>query len=154
MESFSQSVNSLIWLCACFFGQTILSVQKAHVYFLGCAKAWGVVGESNTQDLPDVLGTGRIAAELGPPVVRFYPFLVGRVPLLKFDYRKKGTVILTSPLEDLVKMRQVINDRVANRGCRSSGSMNGRHTRTLQALRCHYSVDMLPGKQGIVTTLG
>ena len=30
------------------------------------------------------------------------PFLVGRVPLLEIDYRKNGTLILTSLLEDLV----------------------------------------------------
>ena len=30
-----------------------------------------------------------------------HPFLVGRVPHTKIDYRKKGTVILASLLEDL-----------------------------------------------------
>ena len=38
---------------------------------------------------------------LGPPAIgALYPFLWGRVPLL--DYSKKGTLILTSLLEDLV----------------------------------------------------
>ena len=38
---------------------------------------------------------------LGPPVVPFYPFL-GEGSPAKIDYRKKGTLILTSLLEDLV----------------------------------------------------
>ena len=38
---------------------------------------------------------------LGPPVVPFYPCLGGRSPT-KIDYRKKGTLISTSLLEDLV----------------------------------------------------
>ena len=39
-------------------------------------------------------------AQLGPPVVPFLtPFLVAT----KIDYRKKGTLILTSLLEDLVR---------------------------------------------------
>ena len=38
---------------------------------------------------------------LGPPVVPFYPFL-GEGSPTKIDYRKKGTLILTSLLEDLV----------------------------------------------------
>ena len=38
---------------------------------------------------------------LGPPVVPFYPFL-GEGPLLKKTTEKKGTLILTSLLEDLV----------------------------------------------------
>ena len=37
----------------------------------------------------------RLLAKLGPPVVPFHLFL-RRVPLLKIDYRKKGTLILTS----------------------------------------------------------
>ena len=37
---------------------------------------------------------------LGPPVVPFCPFLEEGSPI-KIDYRKKGTVILTSLLEDL-----------------------------------------------------
>ena len=46
---------------------------------------------------------GRILCDLfiGPRAVPFYPFLVGRVPL-KQTNRKKGTLIPTSPLEDLV----------------------------------------------------
>ena len=38
--------------------------------------------------------------ELGPPVVLFYPFLRESSPT-KIDYCKKGTLILTSLLEDL-----------------------------------------------------
>ena len=37
---------------------------------------------------------------LGRPVVPFYPFF-GEGSLTKIDYRKKGTLILTSLLEDL-----------------------------------------------------
>ena len=37
----------------------------------------------------------------GPPVVPFYPFLAEGSPT-KIDYRKKGTLIPTSLLEDLV----------------------------------------------------
>ena len=37
---------------------------------------------------------------LGPPVVPFYPFLGGGSPT-QIDYRKKGTFIVTSLLEDL-----------------------------------------------------
>ena len=37
---------------------------------------------------------------LGPPVVPFYPFF-GRVPLLKQTTEKKGSLILTSLLEDI-----------------------------------------------------
>ena len=40
---------------------------------------------------------------LGPPVVPFYPFFGGRGPT-KIDYRKKGTLILASLLEDLASM--------------------------------------------------
>ena len=40
---------------------------------------------------------------LGPPVVPFYRFFFGgRVPLLKSTTGKKGTLVLTSLLEDLV----------------------------------------------------
>ena len=39
---------------------------------------------------------------LGPPVVPFTPFL-GEGSPTKIDYRKKGTLILNSLLEDLVK---------------------------------------------------
>ena len=38
---------------------------------------------------------------LGPPVVPFYIFLWGKVSPTKIDYRKKGTVIVSSLLEDL-----------------------------------------------------
>ena len=41
---------------------------------------------------------------LGPPVVPFYPFLREGSPT-KIDYRKMGTLILTSLLEDLVLLR-------------------------------------------------
>ena len=44
-----------------------------------------------------LLGPG----SLGPPVVPFYPFL-GEGVSTKLDYRTKGTLILTSLLEDLV----------------------------------------------------
>ena len=36
---------------------------------------------------------------LGPPVVPFFPFF-GEGSLTKIDYRKKGTLILTSPLHN------------------------------------------------------
>ena len=38
---------------------------------------------------------------LGPPVVSFYPFL-GEGSPAKIDYRKKGTRLLTSLLQNLV----------------------------------------------------
>ena len=38
----------------------------------------------------------------GPPVVPFYPFLGEEGSPTKIDYSKKGTLILTSLLEDLV----------------------------------------------------
>ena len=41
--------------------------------------------------------------KLGPPVVPFYQLFWGRVPLLKWTTEKKGTLILTSLLEDLDK---------------------------------------------------
>ena len=40
-------------------------------------------------------------ARLGPPVVPFCPFL-GEGSPTEIDYREKGTLILTFPLEDLV----------------------------------------------------
>ena len=43
-----------------------------------------------------------VGHQLGPPVVPFYPFLREGSPT-KIDYRKKGTLMLTSLLEDLVK---------------------------------------------------
>ena len=39
---------------------------------------------------------------LDPPVVPFYPLFFWEGSALKIDYRKKGTLILTSLLEDLV----------------------------------------------------
>ena len=39
---------------------------------------------------------------LGPPVVPFYPFFGEGSPTTKIDYRKKGALILSSLLEDLV----------------------------------------------------
>ena len=39
-------------------------------------------------------------ALLGPPVVPLYPFL-GKGSLTKIDYRRKVTLILTTPQEDL-----------------------------------------------------
>ena len=41
--------------------------------------------------------------QLGPPVVPFYPIL-GEGPPTAIDCRKKGTLILTSLLEDLGKI--------------------------------------------------
>ena len=38
-------------------------------------------------------------------------FFWGRVPLRKIDHRKKGTLILTSPLEDLDEL-QLIQDLI------------------------------------------
>ena len=38
--------------------------------------------------------------KLGPPVVPFYPFFGGCSPT-KIDYRKNGTLVLSSLLEDL-----------------------------------------------------
>ena len=40
---------------------------------------------------------------LGHPVVPFSPLFWGRVPLLNTPQKKKGTLILTSQLEDLEK---------------------------------------------------
>ena len=42
------------------------------------------------------------AGNQGPPVVLFYPFFGGRVPLLQLTTEKKGTLIRTSLLEDRV----------------------------------------------------
>ena len=49
----------------------------------------------------DTQGRGVPCFHLGPPVVRFYPFL-GESSPNRLDYRKKGTLIPTSLLEDLV----------------------------------------------------
>ena len=54
------------------------------------------------RDTSLVLGDATVAHQLGPPVVRFYPFRGGRAPT-KIVYSKKGTLILTSLLEDLVR---------------------------------------------------
>ena len=44
--------------------------------------------------------------QLGPTArCPFLTLFLGRVPHTKIDYRKKGTLILTSPLEDLVKTK-------------------------------------------------
>ena len=45
---------------------------------------------------------GRVDDQLGPPVVPFYP-VFGEGSPTKRDYRKKGALVLTSKLEDLVK---------------------------------------------------
>ena len=42
----------------------------------------------------------RQRTHLGPPARCPLHIFWGRVPLTKIDYRKKGTLILTSPLED------------------------------------------------------
>ena len=47
----------------------------------------------------------------GPPVVPFYPFLVGRVT--STDFRKMGTLSLASLLEDLVQMGPLTNTKGA-----------------------------------------
>ena len=44
-----------------------------------------------------------MADKPGPPVVHLYPFL-GEGSPTQIDYRKKGTLLLTSLLEDLVKI--------------------------------------------------
>ena len=46
-----------------------------------------------------------VGFRLGPPLLPFYPF-VGEGSPTKIDYRKKGTLMLTSLLEDLVEGRQ------------------------------------------------
>ena len=51
---------------------------------------------------------------LGPPVVPFYPFLGEGYPT-KIDYGKKGTLILTSLLEDLVYEHWGRTHNTANR---------------------------------------
>ena len=51
-------------------------------------------------EAPLVLWCSRENVSLGPPVVPFYPFL-GEGSSTKIDYLKKGTLILTSLLEDL-----------------------------------------------------
>ena len=55
---------------------------------------------------------------LGPPVVPFYPFLGTRT-----DYRKKGTLILTSLLEDLgLDNEKVVYTKLGLFGATHSGS--------------------------------
>ena len=46
--------------------------------------------------------------QLGPPVVPFHPFFGEGYPT-KIDYRKKGTLILTSLLKDLDKVKLLIS---------------------------------------------
>ena len=66
----------------------------------GGAPPRGVVAARGLNARPQAaqVGGGHL---LGPLVEPFYQLFWGRVPLLK-DYRKKGTLILTSLLEDLV----------------------------------------------------
>ena len=54
-----------------------------------------------TTPLSPFLFGGRLRLNLGPPVVPFYPFW-GEGSPTKIDYRKKGTLILSSLVEDLV----------------------------------------------------
>ena len=44
---------------------------------------------------------------LGPPVVPFSPLFLGRGSPIKIDYRKKGTLIRTSLVEELVSKSHV-----------------------------------------------
>ena len=44
---------------------------------------------------------------LGPPVVPFSPLFLGEGSSTKIDYRKKGTLILESLLEDLVALTRL-----------------------------------------------
>ena len=54
------------------------------------------------------LGFVGFQVSLGPPVVPFYQLFWGRFGSpTKIDYRKKGTLILTSLLVDLVVLQQV-----------------------------------------------
>ena len=54
-----------------------------------------------TRDVPGRHGENT-SAKAGPPVVPFYPFsFLGEGSPTKTDYRRKGTLILTSRLEDL-----------------------------------------------------
>ena len=55
---------------------------------------WHLFGEAT--------GVGAQRLWLGPPVAPFYPSFWGGSPA-KLDYRKKGTLILSSLLEDLVE---------------------------------------------------
>ena len=48
------------------------------------------------------LDLGEQVPSLGPPVVPFSPLFLRQGSPTKMDYRKKGTLILTSMLEDLV----------------------------------------------------
>ena len=48
---------------------------------------------------------------LGPPVVPFYPFW-GEGSPIKVDYRQKGTLILTSLLEDLISATPAIPEQL------------------------------------------
>ena len=62
------------------------------------AEAWA----KGYHSLSEISGGRSIGVKyiLGQPVVPFYPFL-GEGSLININYRKKGTLILTSPLEDL-----------------------------------------------------
>ena len=66
----------------------------------------------------------------------FYPFLVECSPT-RIDYRKKGTLVLTSLVEDLVCMRV--------RGCQVTGQSRGR-AKCKVAFRCS-CVSMCEGLQ-------
>ena len=69
---------------------------------------------------------------LGPP---FNPFLVGRVPLLRIDYRKRvGTLILTSLLEDQVSLEGTGGAKVGHGEARPAAL--GRFPKSFESLVC------------------
>ena len=87
------------------FGRTIvrhLGVERAPPQDEGPSKReFPYFGEYNSP----YLGFEPILSifQLGPPAVPFYPFLGEGYPT-KIDYIKKGTLILTSLLEDLANV--------------------------------------------------
>ena len=77
------------------------SGEHAHAANRGGADAAGDHSRAPREFHPGVQGIGERATDsLGPPVVPFYVFF-GEGSPAKIDYIKKGTLILTSLLEDL-----------------------------------------------------
>ena len=68
-------------------------------------------------------GTWFGSFSVGPPVVPFSPFLGERSPT-KIDYRKKGTLMLTSLLEDLAQFLAANHSNKATDSDCPSGSTN------------------------------
>ena len=92
-------------------------VAETPAFFSASLRRWPGTANRSRRDrfqLRRVRKTGN-GFQLGPPAVPFYLLGEGSP---KIDYRKKGTLILTSLLEDLVKSRTW----VTGRSCRIAAS--------------------------------